>query len=165
MTPARSNLLKIVAAVALFALAGWQTWRWLSEGSGVSESAYFYDLSEGKLFVGQRGLIPPIRGINDATEDGVRAVVVSTNGQPDVASTRVIAYLEMYAPELKQQLQAAQAAGTPPEISRTSAQSLRLVKRPQDSGWVSLATPEGERIVGEWVQWGTDSAPSVICTP
>ncbi|MBN9693820.1 MAG: hypothetical protein J0M24_26565 [Verrucomicrobia bacterium] len=165
MTPARSNLLKIVAAVALLALAGLQTWRWLSQGSGVSESAYFYDLSEGKLFVAQRGLIPPIRGINDSTEDGVRAVVVSTNGQPEAASTRVIAYLEMYAPELKQQLQSAQAAGTPPEISRTAAQSLRLVKRPQDSGWVSLATPEGERIVGEWVHWGTDSAPPVICTP
>lgn len=165
MTPARSNLLKLVAAVGLFALAGLQIWRWMSQDSGVSESAYYYDLSEGKLFVANRGLITPIRGVNDATEDGVRAVVVSTNGQPEVASTRVIAYLEMNAPELKQQLQAAQAAGTPPEISRTSAQSLRLVKRPSDSGWVSLASPEGERIVAEWLQWGTDSAPPAICTP
>jgi hypothetical protein len=165
MNPARSNALKLAAVLAMFAVAGLQIWRWMSQDSGISERAYYYDLSEGKLFVGKRGLIPPIRGINDATEDGVRAVVVSTNGQPDVASTRVIAYLETNAPELKLQLEAAQAAGTPPEISRTSAQSLRLVKRPQDSGWVSLATPEGERIVGEWVQWGTASAAPVPCTP
>ena len=164
MTPGRTNALKLTAAFGLFVLAGLLSWRWMRQESGVSERAFFYDLSEGRLFVANRGLIPPIRGVNDDAEDGVRAVVVSTNGHPENKSTWVIAYLETYAPELKQQLQAAQAAGTPPEISRTAGQSLRLVKRPADPGWVSLATTEGEQVVGEWLNLGTESSPPVICT-
>lgn len=152
-------------AVVLFAVAGVFVWRFLQDDSGVSERAFFYDLSERKLFVAKRGLVPPIRGINDAEEDGVRAVVISTNGRPDDKRTWVVAYLETYTPELKQQLSAAQAAGTAPEISRTAAQALRLVRRPQDIEWVSLATPEGERIVSEWTSLGTGDSPPVVCTP
>ncbi len=160
-----TNALKLAFALVLLAISGFLGWRWFSAGSGVSEKAYFYDLSERQLFVSDRGLIPPIRGINDPTEDGVRAVVVSTNGHPEQKATWVVAYLETCAPELKQQLAAAKAAGTAPEISRTSAQGLRLVKRPGDSHWVSLATPEGEQVVSEWLQWGTDKESPVICTP
>ncbi len=112
-----------------------------------------------------RGLIPPIPGMNDAVMDGVRAVVVSTNGHPEVRSTWVVAYLETNAPELKEQLEATKAAGRPPEIGRTAAQAPRLVKRPGDATWVSLGSSEGEQIVSEWLQLGTESSPPVICTP
>lgn len=165
MTANHSNTGKLAAALGMLALAGFLGWRWMSEDTGISERAFFYDLSEGRLFVADRGSIPPIRGVNDEAEDGVRAVVVSTNGQPDKKSTWVIAYLETYAPELKQQFVAAQASGKPPEISRTAGQALRLVKRPTDTNWVSLATPEGEQIVNEWLSLGTESSPPVICTP
>ncbi|HRI15930.1 MAG TPA: hypothetical protein PLX89_23270 [Verrucomicrobiota bacterium] len=165
MSPGRSQAIKLATALLLFGLAGFLGWSWMKNDSGVSERAYFYDLSEGQLFVADRGLIPPIRGVNDAIEDGVRAVVVSTNGRPEVKSTRVVAYLETCTPELKQQLTAAKAAGTPPEISRTAAQSLRLVKRLTDSEWVSLASPEGERIVSEWLSLGSSDTPPEICTP
>ncbi|MBN8247647.1 MAG: hypothetical protein J0L84_09410 [Verrucomicrobia bacterium] len=165
MTPARNQFLKIAAAAALFAVAGVLVWRFLQEDGGVSERAFFYDQSEQKLFVADRGLVPPIQGINDATEDGVRAVVVSTNGRPDDRRTWVVAYLETCTPELKRQLMAARAAGTPPEIGRTAAQSLRLVRRPQDADWVALTTPEGERIVSEWVTAGPGDSQPVVCTP
>ncbi len=165
MSQSPSQLPKLGLAVALLGVAGVLLFRWMNAGSGVSEKAFFYDLSERRLYVADRGLIPPIAGVNDPTEDGVRAVVVSTNGQPDQKSTWVIAYLETCAPELKEKLQAAKAAQTAPEISRTTAQGLRLVKRPNDSNWVSLATAEGEQIVAEWLQWGTDKNPPVICTP
>jgi hypothetical protein len=165
MASTQSQLPKLGLAVVLLAAAGAFFFRWMNTGTGVSEKAFFYDLSERRLYVADRGLIPPITGVNDSAEDGVRAVVVSTNGQPQLESTWVIAYLETCAPELKEKLQAAKAAQSAPDISRTTAQGLRLVKRPNDSTWVSLATPEGEQIVSEWLQWGTDKNPPAICTP
>lgn len=165
MTPARSQSLKFAAAAALFGVAGLLVWRFLQDDGGVSEKAFFYDLSEQKLFVAERGLVPPIRGVNDAEEDGVRAVVISTNGRPGDRRTWTVAYLETCTPELKQQLTAARAAGTAPEISRTAAQTLRLVRRPQDREWVSLTTPEGERIVSEWATAGEGDSAPVVCTP
>lgn len=165
MTPSRLNAFKLVGVVLLFGVAGWRVWSWMGADSGVSEKAFFYDLSEKRLFVADRGLIPPIAGVNDTVTDGVRAVVVSTNGHPEVVSTRVVAYLETNAPELKEQLEAAKAAGRSPEMGRTAAQGLRLVKRPGDATWVSLASPEGEQIVSEWLQLGTESSPPAICTP
>ncbi len=165
MPQSRLVAFKWVGVFVLFAMAGWRVWTWMGSGAGVSEKAFFYDLSEKRLFVADRGLIPPITGVNDAVTDGVRAVVVSTNGHPEVRSTWVVAYLETNAPELKEQLEAAKAAGRPPEIGRAAAQGLRLVRRPEDATWVSLASPEGEQIVSEWLQFGTDSSPPVICTP
>lgn len=165
MNPARDQMLKLAAALALLAGAAGMVWRFLRSGDGVSEKAFFYDLSEGRLFVAERGLVPPIRGVNDAVEDGVRAVVVSTNGRPTDRRTWTIAYLETSTPELKRQLDAARAAGTAPELGRTAAQAMRLVRRPGDAEWVSLASPEGEQIVTEWVTAGTGDRPPVVCTP
>ena len=165
MTHPRLIGFKWVGVAVLFGVAGWRMWSWMGAETGVTEKAFFYDLSERRLFVADRGLIPPIPGVNDSVSDGVRAVVVSTNGHPEVRSTWVVAYLETNAPELKEQLEAAKAAGRPPEIGRTAAQGLRLVRRPGDAAWVSLGSPEGERIVSEWLGLGTESTPPVICTP
>ena len=165
MTPARANVLKMLAAAALFGVAGVLIWRFVHASDGISERAFFYDLSERKLFVAERGLVPPIRGINDATEDGVRAVVISPSGRPEDKSTWTIAYLETSTPELKQQLDAARASGSAPQISRTAAQSLRLVRREKDADWVSLASPEGEQIVTEWTATGTGDIPPAVCSP
>jgi hypothetical protein len=161
----RSNAAKLAGAVVMFGAAGVLVWRFLGDHGGVSEKAFFYDLSERKLFVAERGLIPPIRGVNDATEDGVRAVVISTNGHPQDKTTWTIAYLETCSPELKQQLTAARAAGTAPAISRTAAQAQRLVQRPGDAAWVSLSSPEGERIVTDWAASGGGEGAPVVCSP
>lgn len=152
-------------AVVLMGLAAWGIWRFLHEDTGVSEKAFFYDLSEQKLFVADRGSIAPIRGINDAIEDGVRAVVISTNGQPQMKRSWHIAYLEMYAPELKAALVAAQKSGAQPAVSRSDAQGMRLVKRVADANWVALSSPEGERIASEWVHLAAPGTQAVVCSP
>ena len=163
MTPARANSLKLSVAVLLLGISATLVWRFIHATDGISERAFFYDLSEKKLFVAERGLVPPIRGINDDAADGVRAVVVSPNGRPEEKSTWTIAYLETSTPELKRQLDAARAAGTAPEISRTAAQALRLVRREKDTDWVSVVSTEGERIVTEWASGGSgDTAPAVV---
>ncbi|MBL9173670.1 MAG: hypothetical protein JNL10_09065 [Verrucomicrobiales bacterium] len=165
MPASKSQVPKAVLAVALLVVAGILVWKFVHENHGISEQAFFYDLSEKKLFVAERGLVPPIRGINDPAEDGVRAVVVSPAGKPEDKSTWTIAYLETCTPELKQQLNAARASGTAPEIGRTAAQSLRLVRRVGETNWFSLASPEGERIVSEWTALGANGSIPVVCSP
>lgn len=165
MAASTNNSVKLIAALAMLGLAGFFAYRFFSADTGISEKAYFYDLSEKKLFVAARGLVPPIRGINDATEDGVRAVVISTNGKPEQVSSHRIAYLEKVSPELKQQMEAARASGTSPTMGRSAAQGHRMVKRVEDAEWVSLLTPEGEKIVSEWAVPGPDGNTPVVCSP
>ena len=165
MSAPRSHIPKALLAVALLAVSGTLVWRFVHDTHGISEQAFFYDLSEKKLFIAERGLVPPIRGINDPAEDGVRAVVVSPTGKPEDKSTWTIAYLETCTPELKSQLDAARASGTAPEIGRTAAQSLRLVRRVAETNWVSLASPEGEQIVSEWTALGANGSIPVVCSP
>src|SRR2546427_350615 len=97
----------LVLAIVLFAGAAFRISRFMGERSQVGENAYFYDLSERKLFVAPRTLVPPIRGINNDEPDGMRAIVIS--GNPKDQASRKIAYLEKYAPELKQQFEAMQS--------------------------------------------------------
>lgn len=164
MSENRNNAVKLGFAGAALALAGTLFWRFSAANAGDSEKAFFYDLSERQLFVADRTAIPPIRGVNDAQTDGVRAVVVSTNGHPERKQTWRIAYLESNTPELKQDLESARAAGKPPTMGRGAVQQFRLVKRPDDREWVSMATPEGEQIVSEWTTWGGEQPP-VVCNP
>jgi len=161
----RVQWVKLAGSLLMLGVAGFFLMRFWREDSGVSEKAFFYDLSEKKLFVAERGLVPPIRGMNDTTEDGVRAVVISTNGRPEDPASRRIAYLEKYSPELKRQMEEAKARGGSPEMGRTAAQGHRWVKRVDDAQWVSLLTPEGERLVSEWAVPGPDGLSPVVCTP
>ena len=160
-----SSSIKLVLALLMLAGAGYLLVQFFRHGDGISEKAFFYDLSERKLFAGSRSAVPPIRGINDAQEDAVRAVVISTNGNPRDRKGWKIAYLEMCTPELKKQFESAQASGTPPPMGRGAAQSHRLVRRLTDAQWFSLASDEGEKIVGEWVTGGPGGTPPVVCTP
>jgi hypothetical protein len=161
----KSSAIKLALAAVLFGWAAVALWQFLRNTAGVSEKAFFLDLSERKLFVAARGLVPPIRGLNDAAEDAVRAVVISTNATPDDRRTWTIAYLEKYTSELKQQMEQARSTGASPPMGRAAAQAHRLVKRPDDPGWVSVATPEGEAIVTQWAQPGPNGITPVVCTP
>jgi len=165
MNARSANWMKLAFALAMLGVAAGLTWRSLQGTASDSEQAFYYDLSEQKLFVGRRDLIPPVRGVNDAVEDGVRAVVVSTNGQPQQKATWRIAYLETNSPELKQQFETARATATALAMGRGAAQSHRLVKRPLDPGWVPLASAEGEQIVTEWTTWGSGDTVPVVCAP
>ncbi len=160
----KDGLFKIGLALAMLVLAGVLVWRFLrNEGARVSEKAFFYDLSKQKLFVGPRTAVPPIKGTDGPEEDGVRAVVISTNGLPNDKSSWMIAYLEMYSPELKRQMEEAQKMGTSPSMGRAVAQAHRLVRRLTDADWFSMSSPEGERIVTEWAQPGPNGVTPVVC--
>lgn len=145
-------------AVFLFA-------RFLRDDGGVSEKAFFYDLSEKKLFTAARTLVPPIKGLNNADEDAVRAVVVSTTGKPEDKSSWKIAYLEKYSPELKQQMEAAQATGTSPQMGRGNAQAHRFVRRVDDPQWFPLNTAEAEQVLGELTRPGSNGLTPVVVAP
>jgi hypothetical protein len=67
------TLAKLVVAVLMLGIAGVLLWRFIHERPEVSEKAFFYDLSKQKLFTGPRTGVPPIKGIDDAQEDAVRA--------------------------------------------------------------------------------------------
>ena len=160
-----SNAIKLGLAVLSLAVAGFLAVRFVRQSGGASEKAFFYDLSEQKLFSAARGAVPPIRGLNDDKEDAVRAMVISTNGNPRDRKSWKISYLEMCSPELKREFEAAQASGSNPQISRGAAQNHRLVRRLTDTQWHALTSAEAERIVSEWLTAGPDGGPAVVCTP
>src|SRR5688572_3248447 len=97
---------KLILVAALLAIAAFQLFRFARSYIPTEELAYYYDVSEQKLFAAPRSLIPPIRGLNDETEDAFRALVISTTGDPSDETGRKIMYLEKFSPELKQQIEA-----------------------------------------------------------
>src|ERR1700682_5272728 len=124
----KPDILKLVLAVMLLGGAVLMFARFLRQNDGVSEKTFFYDLSEKKLFAASREALPPIRGLNDAVEDAVRAVVIAANGNPQDKASRKIAYLEKYAPELKQRLEKVRNGQAEP-LPREARNGLRFVKR------------------------------------
>lgn len=156
---------KTVLVISLMSLAGWLGYRAFRETSGVSEQAFFYDLSQKKLFAASRTLVPPVRGVDGPEEDAVRAVVISTTGRPEDKGSRQIAYLEKYSPELKRQIEVAQAVGSSPPMGRAMAQEHRFVRRLQDTQWYPLSTAEGEKIVSEWATPGPDGVTPAVVSP
>jgi hypothetical protein len=157
--------IKWMATLLLLGVAAYCSVRFWWQSSGSSEKAFFYNLSERKLFAGPRSSVPPIQGLKHQGETAVRAVVISTNGNPGDKSSWQIAYLEKYSPELKMQMETAQSTGTAPVINRAEAQSHRFVRRVAEAEWHPLSSTEGEQIVNEWLSAGPGGAPAVICTP
>ena len=160
----KANTLKLVLALVLLGGAAWLCVRFFQRDQGVAENAFFYDLSEKKIFSAPREALPPIRGVNNAEEDAVRAVVIAPGGNPDDRAGRKIAYLEKYAPELKQHLEkvrAGQAEPMPTKVRNT----YRFVKRVEDAEWYPLSSPQGEKIVAEWNVPGSDGKYPVVCAP
>ncbi len=161
----KRSFISLTVVIGLLALAGYFALQFFNQDSGVSEKAFFYDLSEQKLFVADRGMIPPIKGINDAAEDGVRAVVIAPSGDPKNKASRTIAYLEKYSPELKRDMEAARASNGSPVMGRSGAQEHRFVKRLNDKEWFSLTSEEGQQIVTEWATPGPSGVSPAVCTP
>ncbi len=160
----KPNVFKVVAALMLLGVAVGLSIRFLRRDTGVSESAFFYDLSEKKLFAAPREALPPIRGLNDTEEDAVRAVVIAPGSKAADKRAHRIAYLEKYAAELKQNLEQVREGKAEPLPSKTR-NGYRFVKREADVGWHSLNSPEGEKIVAEWNVPGADGQYPVVCSP
>lgn len=161
----RTNWFQLLFCGLLLGTSAWLLYRHFRSNRPGEEQTFFYDLSERKLFAASRTGIPPIRGINDNQEDAFRAVVISTNGNPADKSAWKIAYLEKCSPELKQQFETARAQGTAAQMSRTSAQEHRFVRRLTDEQWYPMNTPEAQVIVSEWLTAGPGGGPAAVCTP
>lgn len=170
----KNELIKLLVAVGMIAGAAVVVFCFVREQRPSEELAYYYDVSERKLFTAPRTLVPPVRGLNDAVEDAFRAVVISTSGNPRDKASRHIAYLEKYSPELKEQVEAMQkaqagdATAPPPpkaRIDRVAAQAHRFVRRLTDSEWHPLNSPEAEKIMTEWQAAGTNGKEPVVCVP
>jgi hypothetical protein len=161
----RSVAFKLVLVVFLLGLAGVLFWKLSPAGDPRDDQTYFYDLKEQKLFVAKRSLIPPIPGVKGAEGAAVRAIVISTNGNPKDPAGRKIAYLEKYAPELKRVLEAVQAGKVTDVPPREARQAMIYVKRPVDAEWVAVNTPEGEKVMSEWSAPGPDGRLPMVCSP
>jgi hypothetical protein len=158
------NVAKIAVAAVLLGLAGFGFTRFFSRDTGISEKTFFYDLSEKKLFAAPREALPPIRGLNGDEEDAVRAVVISRSGNPDDKSSRSIAYLEKYGPELKRSLEEVRAGKAEP-LPSVVRNGYRFVKRVEDAEWTRVNTPEGQAILNGWNVPGPDGKFPVVCVP
>lgn len=160
----RSNVYKLVLAVVLLGGATAMLVRFLRQGDGLAEETFYYDLSEKKLFAGPREALAPIRGLNDAEEDGVRAVVIALSDDPNDKVNRKIVYLEKYAPEFKQQLERVRAGLAEP-LPRNARNSSRFVRLVEGVEWHAANSPEGEMIETAWNVPGPDGKFPVVCVP
>jgi hypothetical protein len=160
---------QLAASAGLFIISAVLCLKFIRSQREPENMAYFYDLSERKLFAAPRTSIPPIRGLNDSVEDAVRAIVISTNGKANDPAARKIAYLEMYSPQLKLQFEGMRAASSSNlsgiAIGHGSAQAHILVRRVEDSQWYSAASPEAQRIMTEWQRPADDGKVPAICLP
>jgi hypothetical protein len=177
MNPAARSNLKFLAIVAVLITAsvflyGRARSLWTTGESGAS--VWFYDQSEKRLYPVPSGTIAPHKGIGGQSGDGVRAVVVTFGGNRGQSPEQRIAYLETYAPELKQileQVRAARDAHQPfkgPIPSRDSDffQTNTMVKRPEDASWFPSNGSEGQRVISEWRDWrGPYGEPPAISVP
>lgn len=159
------TLIKAALAILMLGAAAFFFIRFLREDTGVSEKAFFYDLTEQKLFTAPRTAVPPIKGIKGAEEAAVRAVVISTTGDPKDKSSWKVAYLEKYSSELKKQIETAQATGNSPSMGRAQAQAHRFVRKISDSQWFPMDSPQGEAIVSDWATPGPNGVTPVVCAP
>lgn len=175
--PQTQSILKLSAALLALALGAGLLWGRLRDARNVGETGaqvWFYDQSEKALYAVPRDTLPPHKGIGGAAHDGVRAVVAAPRLATGDPAQRRIAYLETYAPALRELfdgVQAAQAAHRPypgPMPSRDSDffGTNTLVRRAQEAVWHPASSAQGIRIMSEWHAWrGPDGQPLVICVP
>lgn len=165
----KQTTLKAGAAVVLLAVAAFFFVKFYRNQREPEGLAYFYDLSERKLFVAPRTAVPPIRGINDEELDGMRAVVISISGDPKDKQNQKIAYLEKYSPELKQQFERMRDSAAGKEaatnIGRGQAQAHIFVRRVNESDWHPANSPEAEKIMTEWLTIGVNGKTPAVCIP
>jgi hypothetical protein len=160
----KSEARKIALVVAIFAIAGGV---WLLTGGSRSDEpmAYFYDLSEQKLFEAPQEAFAPIEGIGGESGDGVEAVVVHCPlCAPD---QRRISYLKTHTPEYKRAREAARQAGEGiPGITRQWIADNTLVRLVDEQEWHVASSPEGIKVVSSWKRRCAEHGKwEKLCTP
>ncbi len=170
MNRSPSEKWKLAAALIILAIAVVGFVRFYKGNSAGVGKAWFYDLSSRQLFIAPHDSVPPIQGNSGPEEDGVRAIVISANGDCADEKSRIVAYLEKYTPELKRQVEArrtnpAEASLGAPSIGRSEAQGLILVKRPDDADWHPMTSPAAQKILEVLSTPGPDGKLPVVCVP
>ena len=165
----QGQVVRIGLSLLLLVTAGILLASHFSRQQGPNELAYFYDLSEEKLFTAPLSEVPPIAGINDDQLDGLRAVVIAPGGDASVKKDRRIAYLEQYSPQFKQQVEAMRQGQTAPVeaglISRSEGRAHTFVRRLTDDQWYPLTSAEAEKILTEWHVKGPNGEYPAVCVP
>ena len=159
---------KLIGVMVLLSIAAASTIRYFRNRGGDADGmVYFYDLTEQKLFPAPRPSVPPIRGINNAEQDGVRAIVISDSGNPKDKKHQHIAYLEKYTAEIKAQFEAVRQGGAGGQVAvrRDAVPANTLVRRLNEPEWHPMNSPEGEKIVSEWNVPGPDGSYPTVCVP
>ncbi|MBW8034880.1 MAG: hypothetical protein FVQ79_04360 [Planctomycetes bacterium] len=108
---------------------------------------WYYDLNTGELFVGKKGLIPPVESPSGALADGTDAGVlahVRTYADDPKASDLVVVYLETLSVEAKLEMEECVALG---KSSDKPWYYGRSVKRPGDSEWYPVNSAEARTII------------------
>ncbi len=139
--------------------------------SGEKEALdFYYDESEKKLFHAPASSIPPIRGINDEVNDGVRAIVIAPNGKSGDPSLRRIAYLFKWSPQLKEQREAAAKAkeagmAVPNIIDRSQRNYHQFVRTVDSPEWHSLNTDQAAKIIAVLRTKDSQGKLPEVCKP
>ncbi len=161
----RSEFQKTAGVTLLVVAAGLYLWRQVSGSAAPGERGFFYDESAGSLFYAARTAVPPIRGIDGPAEDGFRAVVYSSTGDPQDKASWKVAYLEKCSPELKAKMEAAQRSGEALAMGRMETMAHRFVRRVDETDWHPMSAPDIESVLNAWAVPGPDGKTPVLCTP
>ncbi len=173
-----SALVTILAVVVLVIALGVIVMQLQPPRTAGAIDLYFYDMTSGQLFTASSDQIPPIETSN-GPHAGVRAHVFACGECPGNLSgmtaeqvrqqNAYIAYLEMYTPQGKQALTAAsqpqpEGEGPPPSVMMDPMEQT-LVKRIEDSRWLSMYSEAGYRLTDEAITQCPDGSPARACRP
>lgn len=137
--------------VAVFVLLAVGVFIWRRQSAPIGEMAFYYDLSEKRLYVDRAGLRPPLEGIGGEAGDGVSATVYSCEEECSDAVRR-IAYLQKMTPELQAAWAAWDAESDPAARDGSRVQSREyvsentLLRRVDEETWHARSSPEGQYI-------------------
>lgn len=164
------NAVKIGVAVVLLVAAGLIGLAFWTD-TELGDRDYYYDESEGTLFVAAASLRAPIEGVGGAKGDGVRAVV-GICGEADRAPTvDDILYLERFTPELialfeENDRAAAEGRAGPGEVQdRVYLSEQTLVRAPGDTEWHAQSSVEGQAVLGRVREKCEDGSYPRLVTP
>ncbi|MBK7403302.1 MAG: hypothetical protein IPJ41_01380 [Phycisphaerales bacterium] len=158
---------KAVVAVVLLVAAGLIVMFFLRARS-TGDVAYYYDVSEKKLYAAKAAQVPPLPGVGGESGDGVVAVVVVCGGK---TSERKIAYLMTYSPELASAMKQAEASrngqGAYPEQlnDRAWVGTNTLVRREDDPSWHAMSSSEGQAALAVLNAKCEDGSYPRVCSP
>ena len=82
----------------------------------------------------------------------------------DDPANRSVAYLEKYAPELRENIEQARLGKADPMPTKLR-NSLRLVARAGEDKWHAANSAEGQKIMTTWNVAGADGNYPVVCSP